>query len=131
MARGLLGVIGVLHILNGIFMMVAPQLWYDTIPGVPMTGPFNVHFVRDISMIFMGSGGLFLAAIWRGVPAYAIAGALWPAAHAVYHIQIWVMMRGMPFDDVALVNLTGIQLPAWLGLYAAFRLSSEMKDAKA
>lgn len=30
-------------------------------------------------------------------------------------------MQGMPFDLIAAVNLFGIQLPAWLAMYAAVK----------
>ncbi len=129
MGRIILCVLGVLHILNGFYMLVLPHAWYDAVPGVSMLGPYNTHFIRDVALIFLGSGGLFWAAVLRGVPAYALAGALWPVMHAVYHLQMWVG-RGFAIDEIAFVNLAGIQLPAWLGLYAAFRLAREHGEGR-
>lgn len=126
--RIILGALGLLHVLNGIYMLLFPLAWYHAVPGVEMTGPFNVHFVRDISFIFLASGGLFWAAIIRRNGAFAIAGAVWPVMHALFHIQIWVMMRGMPLDELAVVNLAGIQLPAWLGLFAALRFRKQLEE---
>lgn len=36
---------------NSLFMLVAPQLWYASVPGVTQTGLFNQHFIRDIGII--------------------------------------------------------------------------------
>ena len=36
---------------NGVFMLVAPQVWYDFVPGVTDTGFFNQHFIRGIGLI--------------------------------------------------------------------------------
>ena len=55
----------------------------------------------------------------RNVTA-AVFGAAWPCFHALFHIWIW-LGRGVPFDEIALVNLVGIQLPAWLALMAALQ----------
>ena len=40
--------------------------------------------------------------------------------HALLHLQMWVT-RGMPFDLVGIVNLTSIQVPAWLTPFVARR----------
>ena len=36
--------------LNGLFMLIAPLVWYDFVPGVTDTGFFNQHFIRDIGI---------------------------------------------------------------------------------
>ena len=65
--------------LNGLAMLVAGPLWYQTVPGAPETGPFNPHFVQDI-----GRRGQSLVAAWRPVLA-AVCGTgprpamIWPA----------------------------------------------------
>ncbi|MFZ3006326.1 MAG: hypothetical protein WA047_09125, partial [Phenylobacterium sp.] len=38
---------------NGLFMLGAPLTWYDAVPGVPSTGAFNTHFVRDIGAAYL------------------------------------------------------------------------------
>ncbi len=50
---------------NGIFMLVAPENWYFTVPGVTSTGPFNQHFLRDIGLIFLFLGAAFLGGAAR------------------------------------------------------------------
>jgi hypothetical protein len=54
-------ILGVGLAANGLFMLADPAGWYGLVPGVPMTGPLNVHFVRDIGCAY-AVAGLGLAA---------------------------------------------------------------------
>ena len=49
-------VVGLFHLVNGIAMIVAPDVWYANTPGVSFTGPINIHFIRDIGLAFAASG---------------------------------------------------------------------------
>lgn len=86
--RYLAGLTGVLLAANGLAMLFASLAWYDTVPGVPTTGPFNPHFVKDIGAIYlMCAAGLGWFA-WRpaqGWPAMA-AAATWLTLHAAVHV---------------------------------------------
>ena len=118
MWRPILFLIAAAHFANALLMWFAPHAWYETVPGVAMMGPFNLHFVRDIALAFgMSAGALSYGALAHDRTA-AICGAAWPALHALFHIWIW-FARGLPFDQIAFVNLAGIQIPAWLALTAA------------
>ncbi len=122
MWRPILLLIAAAHFANALMMWFAPHTWYETVPGVAMMGPFNLHFVRDIALAFgMSSGALAYGALRLDRTA-AICGATWPALHALFHIWIW-FARGLPLDQVALVNLAGIQIPAWLALAAALNFT--------
>jgi hypothetical protein len=122
MWRPILLLIAAVHFANALMMWFAPHTWYETVPGVAMMGPFNLHFVRDIALAFgMSSGALAYGALKFDRTA-AVCGAAWPALHALFHIWIW-FARGVPFDHVAFVNLTGIQIPAWLALAAALNFT--------
>jgi hypothetical protein len=73
---------------NGVAMLVAPLGWYDAVPGVPTTGPFNPHFVRDIGCVYLMCAGGALWYAWRpaqGWPALAAAAA-WLTLHAAVHV---------------------------------------------
>ena len=86
--RYLAALIGLAFAANGAFMLAAPLTWYDTIPGVPTTGPFNPHFVRDIGAIYLACGGAALWFAWRpaqGWPALCSAAA-WLTLHAAVHV---------------------------------------------
>ena len=118
MWRPVLLLIAAVHFANALTMWFAPHTWYETVPGVAMMGPFNLHFVRDIALVFgMSAGALAYGALKHDRTA-AICGAAWPALHALFHIWIW-FARGLPVDQIAFVNLAGIQIPAWLALAVA------------
>ena len=72
---------------NGAFMLIAPPLWYDSVPGLAHTGPFNPHFVSDIGVAYVVASLALLARAWR--PRYwpaAIAGAAFMCGHAIIHV---------------------------------------------
>ncbi|WP_189438272.1 hypothetical protein [Pseudovibrio japonicus] len=115
MTRILLLVIGAYYFANGLFMMAAPENWYQLTPGVSMTGPYNWHFIIDIALIYMISGAASMWGSWNNNLTSIFVGLSWPVSHAVFHIYVWVE-RGAPADLIALANLAGIQLPAWIGL---------------
>ena len=80
---------------NGIFMLVAPAVWYDAVPGVTDTGFFNQHFIRDIGIIqlFLGIAfGLGMARPDRRVGLWS-AATLWLCAHALFHF--WEVAVGI------------------------------------
>jgi len=122
MWRSILLVVAVVFLASAIAMWFAPQWWYDNTPGVAMMGPFNLHFIRDIALAFLVSAGAIIWGLVKQDRTALVFGALWPCLHAVFHIWIWVIMRGMPFDQIAAVNLFGIQLPAWLAFIAALKV---------
>src|SRR5271166_6652789 len=56
-------VLGVLALSNGLEMLLAPVWWYQSVPGVPETGPLNAHLVADGGTFNIPIGlGLILAA---------------------------------------------------------------------
>jgi hypothetical protein len=86
--RYLAALLGLAFAANGAFMLAAPLSWYDAVPGVPATGPFNPHFIRDIGAIYLTCA---LAALWfawrpaQGWPALCAAAA-WLTMHAAVHV---------------------------------------------
>ena len=121
MLRQLLILIALLNLLTGLTIFFAPQFFYDTVPGVSMMGPFNLHFIRDAGLAYFGGGALLLVGWRRREYAFALGGACWPALHALFHLQMW-LARGAPADLVAVTNLVGIQIPAWAAVLAAWAL---------
>jgi len=114
--------LGLVHIVNGGWMLLAPDSWYATIPGVGMTGPINHHFIADIGLAFVASGAGLALGARSGVAAaiYAIAGATWPALHALLHVYGW-LEHGFPTQaDVALSETVGVVLVGALGVIAAW-----------
>ncbi len=124
MQKFVLTAVGGLSVLTAGYMWVATQHWYDTVPGVTLTGPMNFHFAKDVALAYLVSGtALIWAAIHQNRPV-GICGAAWLVLHALFHIGMWVH-RGIPFDFIALTNLIGIQLPAFAALFSAMSLKSE------
>jgi hypothetical protein len=114
--------VAVLDMGSAVSMWFTPHTWYNTVPGVAMMGPFNLHFIRDVALAFLMSAGALAYGAWRADRTAAVIGAAWPCLHALFHIWIWIMC-GLPFDQIAVVNLIGIQLPSWLALAAALNFS--------
>lgn len=86
--RWLAGVMALLLAGNGVAMLAASLAWYDAVPGVPATGPFNPHFVKDIGAVYLACAlglGWFAWRPRQGWPAMAI-GAAWLTLHAAIHV---------------------------------------------
>jgi len=128
MQRTILISVGIFSIGTAAYIGAATQHWYDTVPGVFLTGPLNFHFAKDVALAFLASGAALVWAGFRQDRSAGICGASWLVLHAVYHILIWVH-RGLPADVVAFTNLTGIQIPAVLALLAALTLKTERTHA--
>jgi hypothetical protein len=109
-------VLGVAAIANGAFMLAAPASWYFAVPGVTTTGPFNQHFIRDIGLVFLFLGLVFVAGAAR--PRYRAvawgAATLWLAGHALFHL--WEVAAGICGPSVLLRDFPAVSLPALLGL---------------
>jgi uncharacterized protein YjeT (DUF2065 family) len=101
--------------LNGLFMLVAPQVWYDFVPGVTDTGFYNQHFIRDIGIIqlFLGVAfGLGMLRPERRIGLWAAATA-WLIAHALFHF--WEVAVGICSPSVIPRDFPAVTLPAIIG----------------
>jgi len=86
--RYLAGLMGLAFLANGVVMLVASLAWYDAVPGVVTTGPFNPHFVKDIGAIYVMCALALGWFAWRprqGWPAMTAAAA-WLTLHAAIHV---------------------------------------------
>jgi len=73
---------------NGVHMLFAPEHWYHSIPSVPMTGPFNAHFVRDIGCAYLAAAVGLVFGLWRPVwlmPA-GLTALVFLGLHAGIHV---------------------------------------------
>ena len=128
--RWLLYGLGAVTLANALWMLAGPQHWYTDIPvGVPDTGPFNPHFVRDIGCAFLTTA---IALLWAArsprfrLPLVAIA-ATFLAAHAILHA--YDTLRGALGHDHWLLDLPGVYLPGILMPWIAFGLAAEDRAA--
>jgi hypothetical protein len=100
---------------NGLFMLVAPQPWYEFVPGVTDTGFFNQHFIRDIGIIqlFLGVAfGVGLAVPERRIGLWLVA-SLWLTAHAFFHL--WEVAVGICSPSALVRDFPAVSLPAIIG----------------
>ena len=124
--RLILLLIGLFTLATGPIAFFAPKTFYETIPGLEMMGPFNLHFIRDVGLAFTASGAAMIWGGWHRNRAVAIAGASWLTLHGLFHIYIQ-FNRGLPGDLPMWFDLIAVMTPALLGMIAAFNLK-EMAD---
>ncbi|CAF0984610.1 unnamed protein product [Rotaria sordida] len=106
-------VIASINILNGLWMIVAPEHWYYNLPaGVPEFGPVNVHFIRDIGCIFFLLGiGLIFAAFYLSyrLPLFTMNTGFY-LLHMLVHVH--EVVSGRIRLSMFWVDLPGVYIPA-------------------
>jgi hypothetical protein len=111
-------------LLSSVWMLAAPHSWYTDFPGgIPDTGPYNQHFVRDLGVVFAVCAlGLAWCAfnlarcfpVHLGITAFMIGHALVHVADLVtgrlppHH---WWMDTPGVFVPAAALGL--LSLPLW------------------
>jgi hypothetical protein len=118
MRRVLAGLVGAIQIAVGLVMLAAPLAFYQQVPGVTETGPFNPHLVRDVGCAFLAAGLAFawLAHDARAWPA-ALAGAAFLTLHGLVHL--WDGLAGRESAAHLARDLPLTLGPALLGLWLA------------
>lgn len=128
--RAAAGVMGALSVINALLMWADGRRWYDSVPGVVFTGPYNPHFVQDIGAAFFAAGLGLIARTWRVRywPA-AVAGAGFIAIHAAIHAGMLIgALLGLCTARTWGFDIALIIIPAALSLYVAFPAKGE-RDA--
>ncbi len=101
---------------NGLVMLAVPAGWYDAVPGVSETGPFNTHFVRDIGVpYFVAGSALVWFAIDRLARPAALAAATFLALQALVHLLDAV--AGREHTHQLLTDLPTVFLPPALVIW--------------
>lgn len=103
--RSLLLILGLFHAANGLAMLVLPSSWAASVVHDPSPSHLEFHFIADIGMAFLASGVALAWSARRGpsFASWAIAGAAWPALHALIHVREWTMM-GLPATTADILN---------------------------
>lgn len=106
---------------NGAMMLIAPGPWYDAVPGVPTTGPFNPHFVRDIGAAYLAAaaGLAWWAARRPGGVAAVIPGAIFLGLHMLVHL-IESLVGHHAVSDIGR-DFVGVYLPALITIWIVWR----------
>lgn len=109
-------VMGVLAVANGLFMLASPDCWYVAVPGVTTTGPFNQHFIRDIGLIYLLMGTMFLAGVAK--PPFRVLlwvlPTIWLCGHALFHL--WEVAIGISMHSAMARDFPAVTLPGIVGL---------------
>lgn len=104
---------------NAAYMLFAAEAWYQSVPGVTATGPFNHHFVGDVGLAFLAAAAsLFLGSLKRDrLAGYALPAAIFLAGHALLHLVGYGLHAGG--NGTWLSDAFAIYLPALLALWLA------------
>jgi uncharacterized protein YjeT (DUF2065 family) len=108
--------LGFVLVTNGLYMLYDPTGWYSLVPGVPDTGPLNIHFVRDIGCAYVMAGG---AVAWLCFDPRARPGALAAAAFLTLHALVHVAeeIGGQSHSGHMLSELVAVFVPAAVALW--------------
>lgn len=121
--------LGLLCAANGLFMLLAPAAWYEAIPGVAGTGPFNQHFARDIGSAYLAAGG---ALVWFAIDAGARTAAMVAAAFLALHALVHVgdAIAGRESLEHVIADVATIYLSALIALWIAWPFSTFATEEK-
>jgi len=117
--RVLAAILGLGLLVTAGVMLVAPLTWYETLPGVSASGPFNAHFARDLGCANLVAGvALLVGAAARRPPVSALVGVGgFLGLHAGVHL--WELLGASDASHRLGRDLTTVYLPAILSLWLA------------
>lgn len=110
--------LAVFYLLTGLYISVAPFVFYETGPGVSDTGPYNMHFLRDVGFAFTVSSLGITYGLLRRLKPLIVFGTAWLAMHGLFHFVLWIV-HSNPASNDALIDLGIVVLPAALLSYLA------------
>jgi len=112
------------YLLTGVYIAVLPHEFYLNAPGAQATGPYNMHFIRDVGFAFLSSSAAIGYGIYSGVKPVMVFGSLWLLIHGIFHLTLWTI-RGMQFDSAAMIDMMVVSIPAvaTFALCARYRAS--------
>lgn len=99
------------YLLTGLYIAILPHDFYVNAPGVQATGPYNMHFIRDVGFAFLASSVAIGYGIYASVKPVMMFGALWLLIHGIFHLTLW-MVHGMHLDSAAMIDLALVSIPA-------------------
>ena len=106
----------VFYLITGLFIAVAPLGFYETGPGVSDTGPYNMHFLRDVGFAFTVSSLGIAYGLVRRLKPLIVFGTAWLAMHGLFHLTLW-LLHSAPVSEGALLDLVLVVLPAAVVTY--------------
>ncbi|HEY7160005.1 MAG TPA: DUF4345 family protein [Acidobacteriota bacterium] len=119
--RVLYSILGILILINGIWMLAAPESWYKDLPAaVPDTGPYNGHFIRDLGLVFalIAAGFFWCAARLHQSKPVLLVITFFFVGHAILHV-IDLLQHRLPHSHWQL-DTPAVFLPAILLIILLF-----------
>jgi len=114
------------YLLTGLYILFAPIHFYNNVPGLPAMGPFNMHFIRDVALVFIACSAAIAWGCKHQQRSTAIAGAAWPALHAMFHLQIWAG-RDFALDFIAASDFLAVIIPGFVVLWACSKIRTRSR----
>ncbi len=116
--QALLVLAAIFALANGAFMLFDPFGWYEAVGTVKATGPANPHFIKDIGIAYLVSGGLLGFAATNPALRWgsAVVGILWLLAHGLLHI--YEVTAGICSPDIFWRDAPGVLGPPLFVLFA-------------
>ena len=111
MIRHVVGAMAIYYLLTGLYISILPHDFYLNAPGVAATGPYNMHFIRDVGFAFTTSACAIGYGLYVHQKQVMIFGAAWLLIHGLFHLALW-FMHGMALDLAALIDATLVSIPA-------------------
>ncbi len=114
-------ILPVLLAANGVAMLAAPVPWFNAVPGVTETGPYNPHFITDIGIAYLASAAGFAwwAARRPGGTAAMIPAAIFLGGHMVFHFVAALTGHHAGGDIVR--DFVGVYVPALIAIWIVWR----------
>lgn len=106
-------------------LLIVPGMFYETVPGVSISGAYNAHFMRDVGLAFLLSAAALYFGTLRKDRVIALFGAGFPLLHGVFHLLMW-LKAGLPVNATALFDVGATSV---LGLLTALT-AANLKGAK-
>ena len=113
------------YLVTGFYIALTPFDFYQNAPGASATGPYNMHFIRDVGFAFITSSLAIAYGLHRNIGILTVFGALWLLIHGLFHLSLW-LLHGMHFNQAAVVDLVLVTLPA----IAVFALCTRFQAAQ-
>ena len=120
--RLILGFLGAFHLANGLAMLLFPDAWAASVVHLAAPDHLQRHFMTDIGMAFAASGVGMLLGARRGLAngAFALAGAVWPLLHGLFHLWEWIAHGPPPAMADLISEGVGVILAGALGAVMAW-----------
>lgn len=117
----------VFYLFTGLFLVVAPMTFYLTAPGVVDTGPFNMHFIRDVGFAFVLSSLAMAYGLREQLKPLILFGASWLVTHGLFHLILFIGHHDH-MSPTALIDVVIVVFPALITAYLALTYVSMDKE---